>query len=115
VSAVPIYHITSAREAAPSRESGLYAPSAFEHDGFIHCSYEHQLCGVANRLFLGQADLVILEIDPSRVDSPIVDENLESGVELFPHLYGRLPMHAVVAVHEFPCGADGRFALPGTI
>jgi uncharacterized protein (DUF952 family) len=111
----PIYHITSACEVGTSRESGIYAPSAFENDGFIHCSYEHQLCGVANRLFVGQAGLVILEIDPARLGSTVVDENLEGGVELFPHLYGRLPMNAVVAVHEFPCGSDGQFALPRTI
>jgi uncharacterized protein (DUF952 family) len=43
---------------------------------------------------------VLLEIDPSRLSCRIVDENLEGGVELFPHVYGRLPMSAVVGIKK---------------
>jgi uncharacterized protein (DUF952 family) len=107
-----LFHITTATE---SRPGAFYAPQAFDAEGSIHCSYLRQVCEVANRRFAGRADLVLLEIDRGQLSVPVVDENLEGGVELFPHVYGRLPMTAVTRIHEFPCGADGRFALPGTL
>ena len=110
-----IYHITSAAEAARTAASATYVPTAFETDGFIHCSYPSQIREVANRRFVGRRDLVLLEIDRGRLTCEVVDENLEGGVEDFPHIYGRLPMAAVVAIHPFPCGDDGRFALPAAV
>src|SRR5689334_24674148 len=90
-----IYHITSEREAEEALNSGSYIPQAFEREGFIHCSYAHQVDGVLKRRFQGRSDLVLLEIDCSLLTCKIVDENLEGGTELFPHIYGRLPMAAV--------------------
>jgi uncharacterized protein (DUF952 family) len=93
-----IYHITSEREAHDARVSGEYQPQGFDAEGFIHCSYAHQVAGVIQRRFQGRSDLVLLEIDPGRLTCKVVDENLEGGTELFPHIYGRLPMSAVVGV-----------------
>ena len=107
-----IYHLTTADEAAAAARSGSYAPQAFDADGFIHCSYLRQVRDVANRRFPGRADLVLLAIDPAKLACDVVDENLEGGTDLFPHIYGRLPMSAVVGVHPFPCRADGRFDRP---
>jgi uncharacterized protein (DUF952 family) len=97
----PIYHITSVLEAEAARKSGEYVPRDFEREGFIHCSYAHQVAGVAKRLFSGRSDLVLIEISPDRLDCKVVDENLEGGSQLFPHIYGRLKMSAVVAIHNF--------------
>ena len=108
-----LYHITSAREAEAARKTGAYEPAAFGREGFIHCSHGHQVIAVANRIFRGRPDLVLLEIDPAAMDCKVIEENLEGGVELFPHIYGRLKMSAVIRVHFFPCDSDGRFsALP---
>jgi uncharacterized protein (DUF952 family) len=104
-----IYHITSADEAAAAARSGSYVPIGFEADGFIHCSHAGQVREVANRRFTGRTDLVLLEIDRTKLACDVIDENLEGGAELFPHIYGRLPMSAVVDIHPFPCDADGRF------
>jgi uncharacterized protein (DUF952 family) len=95
--------------------TGEYQPAAFGAEGFVHCSYAQQVCGVANRLFRGRSDLVLLEIDPSLLPSPIVDENLEGGAELFPHVYCAIPAAAVRLVHPFPCRVDGCFDLPAQI
>jgi uncharacterized protein (DUF952 family) len=99
---IPIYHITSAVQAAAARESGQYIPEGFAREGFIHCSYRHQISGVVSRLFQGRTGLVLLEIDPSKLDCAVINENLEGGSELFPHIYSHLPMSAVVRVLEFP-------------
>jgi uncharacterized protein (DUF952 family) len=110
-----VYHITSADEARAAAGSGAYTPKTFETDGFIHCSYSHQVRAVANRVFAGRQDLVLLEIDRARLSCDVIDENLEGGAELFPHIYGRLPMGAIVAVHPLPCDTAGRFELPGSL
>jgi uncharacterized protein (DUF952 family) len=112
MSATPVrlFHITSHAEWQVAQAFSQYRPRRFAEEGFIHCSYAHQVKGVADRLFPGASDLVLLEIDPSRLSCRIVDENLEGGAQLFPHIYGPLPLHAVSAVHAFPCEADGTFA-----
>src|ERR1700704_3380834 len=106
-----MYHITSADEATAAARSGTYAPNGFDAEGFIHCSYARQVRDVANRRFPGRTDLVLLDIDRAKLTCEVRDENLEGGSDLFPHIYGRLPMSAVVRIHPFPCGADGRFDL----
>jgi uncharacterized protein (DUF952 family) len=107
-----IFHITTRAEANEAAKSGEYAPQAFGTEGFIHCSYTHQVCAVANRRFKGRTDLVLFQIDRERVPHHIIDENLEGGTELFPHIYGRLPMSAVVQTHVFLCDDGGEFQLP---
>jgi uncharacterized protein (DUF952 family) len=110
----PIFHITTVEEASEAAKSGEYAPEAFGSEGFIHCSYAHQVCNVANRRFKGRTDLVLFEIDRARLPHTVIDENLEGGEELFPHVYGRLPVSAIVRTHPFPCDNGGEFQLPPT-
>ena len=107
-----IFHITSRAEADRASRAADYVPERFDADGFIHCSYAHQLTRVADFNFRGRPDLVLFEIDRGALTCDVVDENLEGGTELFPHIYGRLPMSAVVRTHDFPCRSDGRFDLP---
>jgi uncharacterized protein (DUF952 family) len=104
-----LFHIATHVDVERAKRSGTYVPDAFTREGFIHCSYAEQVIQVANRLFGGRHDLVLLEIDPRMLSCPVVDENLEGGMELFPHIYGHVPMTAVLAVHPFPCDERGRF------
>ncbi|GAB4553109.1 MAG: DUF952 domain-containing protein [Pleurocapsa sp.] len=107
-----IYHITSRDEWDYAQINHEYCSKTFAQEGFIHCSYIHQLVTVANRFFRGQNNLVLLAIDRNEITSEIVDENLEGGTELYPHLYGLLPITAVTEVMNFPCNTDGGFSLP---
>jgi uncharacterized protein (DUF952 family) len=108
-----LYHIVSNDEFAAA-PGGAYAPAAFVREGFVHCSYLRQLVAVGNRIFPGRQDLVVLEIDPSRLTCRIVDENLEGGTELYPHVYGTITPEAVVRVLDFRCGPAG-FELPDAL
>lgn len=111
----PIFHITSRAEAEHARRAGAYVAAAFQRDGFIHCSYARQLTRVADANFPGRSDLVLLEIDRDRVGCEVIDENLEGGSDLFPHIYGPLPMSAVTAIIDFPSRPDGTFELPAGV
>ena len=107
-----IYHIATRADWAAAKAAGAYTADSLASEGFIHCSTAGQVIATANRIFRGQRDLVLLDIDSARVEPEIRYENLEGGVQLFPHIYGALSVDAVVAVHDFPPSADGSFALP---
>lgn len=99
---VRLFHIATRDEFEGARASGAdYRPAAFAREGFIHCSYAHQLEATAARHFAGRTGLVLLEINRDALTCVVVDENLSGATELFPHVYGPLPLNAVVAVHSF--------------
>ena len=66
---------------------------------------------VADRIYRGRADVVILSIDASRLNSRVRTDNLEGGDDIFPHIYGPLPLDAVAAVSLVPLADDGRLDL----
>ena len=66
-------------------------------EGFIHCSYTDQVEGTLQRFYGDLDDVVVLTLDPHRLDAEIVDEAAEDGT-LFPHVYGPLTIGAVVEV-----------------
>ena len=91
-----LYHITSTEAWHLAQSSGKYEPPQFSTEGFIHCSYAEQLDAVRERFFRGQKNLVVLEINPAAVNCEVIEENLEGGSELYPHIYGKLSLAAVV-------------------
>lgn len=108
-----IWHITTAEAWSAAERQGTYQATSLETEGFIHCSTMDQLLGVANDIYLGQKNLVLLGIDPARVMAEIRFEDCFETGQDFPHIYGEIPLRAVVQVLDFPLGPDGRFELPG--
>jgi uncharacterized protein (DUF952 family) len=96
-----MFHITSSEEWNAAVPTGEYLPAAFDREGFIHCSYARQVEATAARHFAGRTGLVLLEINREVLRSRVVDENLSGGDDLFPHIYGPLPVSAVVAIYPF--------------
>ena len=107
-----ITHITTAEAWMAALPHGQYTADSLASEGFIHCSTVAQLLGTANAIFRGQDGLVVLAIDEARVTADIIYEDCYETGQLFPHVYGSLPVAAVVGVYPFPCQADGTFALP---
>ena len=80
--------------------------------GFVHLSSPKQVHLPANRLYRGRRDLVLLHIDPGRLDSPLRWEpgvSTDPAAMLFPHLYGPIPVDAVIKVSAYQPGPDGEF------
>lgn len=102
-----IFHLV-ARDEWQSPET--YRPSSLEEEGFIHCSTANQLIDVANQLYAGRDDLLLLTIDPDALSAPVVYEDCYETGQRFPHLYGRIDPEALVSVEPFPPDADGRFS-----
>lgn len=106
-----ILHLAERARWRAALPEGPYTPAAYAHEGFVHCSEPEQLEAVANRLFLGRDDLVLLAIDEDRLAAEVRREDLYGGGELFPHVYGPIEVEAVIAVREVGPGEDGRFDL----
>jgi uncharacterized protein (DUF952 family) len=107
-----IYHITSAKEWSEAQPAGVYQPANYTADGFIHCSFRDQVIKVANSYYRNANDMLLLKIDTDLVKSKIIEENLEGGEENFPHLYGQLPVSAVVQTAALPKDQNGYFSFP---
>ena len=104
-----IFHPTTPAAWQEAVRRGFYAADSLFSEGFIHCSDLHQVVRVANIRFRNRTDLVMLQIDTARLDAPLRYENLEGGDEPFPHVYGALPIAAIVRVRPFQPNAGGVF------
>ena len=113
----PIYHLTFDADWDAALTIGTYRVSGrgmtLESEGFLHFSYANQVAGVAQRFWLAtEAPVVLLTVDTDLLDLPVVAENTSGGTELFPHLYGPLPVVAVVSVTPIDTGPDGNLVIP---
>ncbi len=106
-----LLHIAHGDEWARAQESGVYQTSSLREQGYIHCSYPHQVIKVANTVYRGQRGLVLLYIDPDRLGSRVVEED-GGGGELYPHVYGPIDVGAVVKVEPLEPLGDGSFTHP---
>jgi len=95
-----ILHIAHASDWEHALEQGEYRVSTrdatLDTVGFIHCSRGSQIYVVAAFVYADDPEpLVVLEIDESGLD--VRDEDGGDG-ELFPHVYGPIPVANVTAV-----------------
>jgi len=107
-----IYHICRREEWDAAARAGSYLGSSQDKaDGFIHFSDAAQVKASAAKHRAGQTGLLLLAVAAERL-GPALKWEPSRGGALFPHLYGPLPIEAVVSVHELPLGADGAHVFP---
>lgn len=107
---VLIYHITYHQAWKQALQIGSYQGDTLATEGFIHCSTREQVIQTADRYYRGQSDLVLLCIEPGRVEAEIRYEALV-GSEEFPHIYGPLDVAAVRQVAALDPDGDGFFSM----
>ena len=95
-----IYHLTDPTTWERSQAAGQHTGSTrnvdLEQEGFIHCSTAEQWPATAERFYADVDELLLLHIDESALDAPLVYEQLGDAPEPFPHVYGPIPVAAVV-------------------
>ncbi len=106
-----IYHLTTPEAWGAAQSVGEYAASSLTDEGFIHCSAdEAQTLRVADRLYPGVSGLQVLDVDVARLNSEVKREASRSG-EIYPHIYGRINIDAVVRIRDLTLASDGRHRL----
>ena len=103
-----LYHLALREEWQQACAEGIYRRStrglSLEQVGFIHASTAGQLPATFQRFYADAAAVLLLTIDPLRLTRAGVEVRWESapqGGELFPHLYGPLPLEAVVMAEPY--------------
>ena len=93
-----IYKILLPSEWARFEEQERFDGSPFDlESGFVHCSSREQVGATATRVFPDEPLLIVVALDEQRLDD-VRWEPAPDG-ESFPHVYGDLPLDAVVGVH----------------
>jgi len=94
-----VFHVVLPEKWAETSDKDLYEAESLATEGFIHCSFAGQLDGVLERYYSGVERVIILEIDPTRLTSRLVEEP-STNDEIYPHVYGPINTNAVVGAEE---------------
>jgi uncharacterized protein (DUF952 family)/ribosomal protein S18 acetylase RimI-like enzyme len=109
-----LLHLIGPAEWRRALSDGAVRPPSLASVGFVHLSTPDQVHLPAQALYPGRRDMVLLVVDPARLTDPV---RFEAGMPTdpasmrFPHLYGPLPVSAVVAV--VPYRPPAEVTLPG--
>jgi glutathione S-transferase len=106
-----LYHLALSEEWQEAQAAGVYSRStrgrSLEEVGFLHASHAHQIAGTYARFYadLPAGAVRLLTLDPARlaaVGLAVIEEPAPGSGELFPHLYGALPIEAVLRDEPWP-------------
>src|SRR5215475_14780254 len=108
-----IFHIATAADWQKALQSGGYRVStrgrSLDDEGFIHASSEAQVAPVANAIYHDYDSLLVLVIDPGRLQPEIRYEQVPGWDAPFPHIYGPLNVDAVVRTLPLERNTEGTF------
>ena len=107
-----IYKICESRLWREAERAGVFRGAGVdERDGFIHFSTAAQVRETAAKHFAGATDLVLVAVAADALGGALKWE-VSRGGDLFPHLYGVLPLAAVRWAKPLPLGGDQRHVFP---
>jgi len=107
-----IYHMCRKDEWEAAQTTGYYSGSSQDQaDGFIHFSNKDQIVESAAKHRAGQDGLLLIAVDAEALGDALKWEESRGG-QLFPHLYGDLPVGAVSKAEDLPLGPDGKHIFP---
>ncbi|MBL28145.1 MAG: glutathione S-transferase [Rhodospirillaceae bacterium] len=107
-----IYHLAAESDWKDALEHGSYPGTPQDRaDGFIHFSTAAQVAVSAAKHRAGRADIVLVEASAAKLGDSLRWEPSRGG-QLFPHLYGPLPISAVTRTWPLPLGDDGLHRFP---
>lgn len=107
-----IYKIAPRDLWAQAKQAGSFTGAPVDiADGYIHFSTATQVRETADKHFASQQDLLLISVNASALGAALKFE-VSRGGALFPHLYGELPLAAVVKVEPLSLGDDGLHIFP---
>jgi uncharacterized protein (DUF952 family) len=107
-----IYKIVAVEEWREAEQAGRFSGSAVDlADGYIHLSTATQVAETAAKHFAGRGDLLLVAVDEAALGRQLRYEASRGGA-LFPHLYGPLPLSAVLRVDPLRLDPGGKHIFP---
>ena len=107
-----VYKVISRELWRAAEDAGMFEGADVDRrDGYIHLSTQEQVVETVALHFAGMTDLLLIAIDPDQLSETLRWEPSRGG-HLFPHVYGSIPMTAVVGVNPLPLGEDGAHQFP---
>ena len=107
-----IYKILPKQLWSESVDTGSFTGSPIDvADGFIHFSTAAQLHETAQKHFSGVPDLLLVAVPASALGDALKWEPSRDG-DLFPHLYGSLPVNLAIWVKPLPLDSHFRPIVP---
>lgn len=94
-----LYHLATPTELVRYRRDGKIEPPSLETEGFVHCSWGHQVAGTVAKHFADEPVVVACELDVDAVWPDLVEEDSYGSGQAFPHLYAAVPVAAVRSEH----------------
>lgn len=112
-----LYHLALEEDWQQARRDGVYSRStrgmSLEEVGFLHASWSHQVEPTWQRFYGDGPELRLLVIDSTRLEAagiPVREEPAPGSGERFPHLFGALPIEAVLLAERYspePAAPEG--------
>jgi uncharacterized protein (DUF952 family) len=110
-----IYKILSVIQWKEAQSAGVFHGAPIDlADGFIHFSTTEQVEETARKHFKGQDELLLATIDETRLGEALRYEPSRGG-QLFPHLYGSMPLSAVTHIVPLHMESDGYHRFEGLL
>ena len=110
-----IFKVVSTAEWSEAERLREYRGSAKDRvDGFLHFSNAGQVPQTLAKHYAGLNDLVLVCVSAERL-GPSLKYEAARDCQLYPHLYGPLPLSAVAWARPIARRADGSFVLPAEL
>jgi uncharacterized protein (DUF952 family) len=107
-----VYKIVPDNIWRDARTKGVFKGAEIDHrDGYIHFSTGTQARETARLHFSGLTGLILVAVNALALGEALRFEPSRGG-DLFPHLYGTLPLSAVLWEMPLLIGVDGQHAFP---
>jgi uncharacterized protein (DUF952 family) len=96
-----LFHFAEPADWAAAQRAGRYEPPGLAREGFIHAATAEQVPGVVERHLRGRGSRMRLTLDADALRDLLVFEWSNASNDLYPHVFGPIPLAAVVAAEPF--------------
>jgi uncharacterized protein (DUF952 family) len=94
-----IYHFVLPETWENFKDKDFYEAESLQTEGFIHCSFAHQISAVLERYYADKKHVLILTIDTAELTSKVIEEPSTNN-EIYPHIYGGINRGAIVDIEQ---------------
>ncbi len=89
-----LFTLSTKSEWKQFSSSGNFEPESLKEKGYVSCYHGPQIEKAANDLQTEESELLLIVIDPLKLQVPLKNEKI--GTEVFPNLYGAFSIDAVI-------------------